>query len=119
MVGSNRNNSDNIKHADNNNMNLVGEHYNGLPLYQTKFAVQFPNIFKKKRTERGKTCNTCVTSSVPSRKEARLTCPQEDAQVHPYASSNRCQIYGFGNNAAKVPGMSESTETPNHILAEN
>ncbi|KAK7345415.1 hypothetical protein VNO77_16019 [Canavalia gladiata] len=103
------NHSGTIKCADDSSMNLIGAHYNGLPAYQTNFWVHFPNLQKKRRTEKGKTSNTYVTSSVTTT-EVQQTYPQADAQAHVYASSSNCWIYGSGYNEARVPDMSESTE---------
>ncbi|XP_027363218.1 protein ROS1-like [Abrus precatorius] len=109
MDGSKRQHSGTIKCADDSDMNLIGAHYNGLPTYQTNFWVQFPNLQKKRRTEKGKTSNTYVTSSVTTT-EVQPTHPHEDAQVHPCASSSNCWIYSSGYNTEQVPAMCESTE---------
>ncbi|RDY12333.1 Protein ROS1, partial [Mucuna pruriens] len=110
VVGSKRKHSGIFNCADDSNINLFGAHYNGLPSYQTNFYLQFPNIQKKRRTEKGKTSNTYVTSPVTTAKEVQQTYPQEDALAHPYASSSSCWIHGSGYNASGVPAICESTE---------
>ncbi|TKY53045.1 ROS1 protein [Spatholobus suberectus] len=116
MVGSKRKHSGTFNCADDSSMNLIGAHYNGLPSYQTNFCIQFPNIQKKRRTEKGKTSNTYVTS-VTTTKEVQHTYPQEDALAHPYASSSSSWMYGSsGYNAAGVPAISELTE---HFIDNN
>ncbi|XP_061368715.1 protein ROS1A-like [Gastrolobium bilobum] len=113
-VGSKRKRSSTTKRADKSSLNLNGAQYNGLPSYQTKFSVQFPNIQKKRRTEKGKTSDTYITSSVTTTKEVQLTCPQEDAPARPYASSSSCWIYSSGCSAARVPAISESAASVIH-----
>ncbi|KAG4982251.1 hypothetical protein HKD37_10G027523 [Glycine soja] len=109
MDGSKRKHSRTFNCADYSRMNRIGAHYNGLPSCQTNFCIQFPNIQKKRRTEKGETSNTSVTS-VTTTKEVQQTYPQEDALAHSYASSSGCWIYGSGYNAATVPAVSELTE---------
>jgi len=109
MVGTKRKYSCSFSHADDSNMNLIGAHFNGLPSYQTGFCPQFPNIQKKRRTEKGKTSARNVTS-VTATKELQQTYPQEDALGHPYASTSSCCIYGSGYNTTGVPVISEFTE---------
>ncbi|KAL2992689.1 hypothetical protein AAZX31_10G061800 [Glycine max] len=104
MDGSKRKHSRTFNCADYSRMNRIGAHYNGLPSCQTNFCIQFPNIQKKRRTKKGETSNTSVTS-VTTTKEVQQTYPQEDALAHSYASSSRCWIYGSGYNAATVPAI--------------
>ncbi|KAL2323138.1 hypothetical protein Fmac_027517 [Flemingia macrophylla] len=109
MVGSKRKHSGTFNHADESSLNLIGAHYNGLLSYQNNFCFQFPNIQKKRRTDKGKTSITCVTP-VTKTKEVQQTNPQ-DAPVHQYASSSSCWIYGSRYNAAGVPAKSDLTES--------
>ncbi|CAJ1968741.1 unnamed protein product [Sphenostylis stenocarpa] len=109
MVGSKRKYTASFNHADDSNMNLIGSHYNGLSSYQASFCLQFPNIQKKRRTEKGKTSDTYITS-VTATKEVQQTYPQEDALGHRHASSSSSWIYGTGYNTTGVPVTSGLTE---------
>ncbi|XP_045808298.1 DNA glycosylase/AP lyase ROS1-like [Trifolium pratense] len=113
MVGCEREHSGTTELADNNNMNLIGAHYNGLHSYQSKFPLQFPNIQKKKRTEKEKT-NTCITSSVIAENGVPLMFSPQYAQVHPYASNYNSWMYGSGYNTAVIPMINECTENYIH-----
>ncbi|KAK7279492.1 hypothetical protein RJT34_24545 [Clitoria ternatea] len=114
MVGSKRKHSDTISWPDDSSMNLIGANYNGLSSYQTNFCYHIPNIKKKRKSEKGKTSETYVTSSVTTTKEVQLTYPQVDAQEHPYASSSSCWIYGSGYNAPRLSAISESNLVNNN-----
>lgn len=126
MVGCERNHSGAIECADNSSMNLIGAHYNGLPSYKSKFSIQFPNIQKKRRTEKGKTSNTHITSSVTTKNGIPLVFTPKVGQVHPYAlvhpyvqvhpyaSNYSSRMYGYGYNAAVFPIINESTENYIH-----
>ncbi|RZB86024.1 DNA glycosylase/AP lyase ROS1-like isoform X2 [Glycine soja] len=106
MVGSKRKHSGTFNRADDSSLNLIGVQYNGLPSYHTSLCLQFPKIQKKRRTEKGN-----------ATKEVQLTCPQEDALGHPYASSSSCWTYGSGYNTARVPATSiDNTQTFNEFL---
>lgn len=114
MVGCEREHAGTIEHADNSSMNLIGAHYNGLTSYQSKFPLQFPNIQKKRRTEKGKTSNSHITSSVITENGAPLIFAPEDAQMHPYASNYNSWMYGFGYNAPVFPIINEYRENYIH-----
>ena len=109
MDGTKRKYSGNFSHADDSSMNLIGAQYNGLFSYQSSFYLQFPNIQKKRRTEKGKTSAT-YNKSVTATKEVQQAYPQEGAPGHPYASSPSCWIYGSGYNTTAVPVIGESAE---------
>jgi hypothetical protein len=113
MVGCEREHSETTELVDNNSMNLIGAHYNGLHSYQSKFPLQFPNIQKKRRTEKEKT-NTHITSSVIAENGVPLIFSPQYAQVHPYASNYNPWMYGSGYNTAVLPMINEYTENYIH-----
>ncbi|KAK7392557.1 hypothetical protein VNO78_21000 [Psophocarpus tetragonolobus] len=99
-VGSKRRKySGTFKTADDSSINMIGAHYNALSSYQTSFYLQFPNIQKKRRSEKGKTSNTYITS---------VTATEEVHQTYP--SSSSCWMYGSGYDTAGVPTISELAE---------
>ncbi|KAF7818757.1 protein ROS1-like [Senna tora] len=103
-----------FEHADASCMNLIGSHYNDLHAYQTLLCVQFPNVRKKKRSEKGPPANTAATSSLSPAKDVRLaTYPQVDASAHLYASSSKCLI-SCEYNSVEVPATFETTDGANH-----
>ncbi|CAK8571416.1 unnamed protein product [Lathyrus sativus] len=110
LVGCEREYSGTTERADNSRVNLIGAHSNGLHSYQSKFPLQFSNIQKKRRTEKGKTSNTHITSSVITKNGVPLIFAPEDAHVHPYASKYSSWMYGLGYNAAVRPIINESRE---------
>ena len=114
MVGCEREHAGTIEHAHNSSMNLIGAHYNGLASYQSKFPLQFPNIQKKRRTEKGKTSNSHITSYVITENGVPLIFTPEDAQMHPYASNYNSWMYDFGYNAPVFPIINESRENYIH-----
>ncbi|CAI8618323.1 unnamed protein product [Vicia faba] len=72
------------------------------------------NSSKKRRTEKGKTSNTHITSSVNTKNGVPPIFAPEDAQVHPYASNNNSWMYGLGYNAAVCRIINESRENHMH-----
>ncbi|TKY62039.1 ROS1 protein [Spatholobus suberectus] len=114
VVGSKRKQSG-IEQADNSSINLIGAHYNAVQAYYQKYLVQFPNVHKKRRSEKGRISNTSYTSSMTATKDVQLsTCPQDDARSHSYASSPNCWTSASEYNAAGVPAIITATERAIH-----
>ncbi|KAI5395863.1 DNA glycosylase/AP lyase ROS1 [Lathyrus oleraceus] len=114
LVGCEREHFGTTERADNSSVNLIGAHSNGLHSHQSKSPFQFPNIQKKRRTEKGKTSNTHITSSVITKNGVPLIFAPKDAHVHPYASNYSSRMYGLGYNAAVRPITNESRENYIH-----
>ncbi|CAI8618322.1 unnamed protein product [Vicia faba] len=114
VVGAKTEHSGTTEHANNSSVNLIGAHSNGFHSYQSKFPPEFLNIQKKRRTEKGKTSNTHITSSVNTKNGVPPIFAPEDAQVHPYASNNSSWMYGLGYNAAVCRIINESRENHMH-----
>ncbi|KAL5077556.1 hypothetical protein RYX36_016540 [Vicia faba] len=114
VVDARTEHSGTTEHADNGSVNLIGAHSNGFHSYQSKFPPEFLNIQKKRRTEKGKTSNTHITSSVNTKNGVPPIFAPEDAQVHPYASNNSSWMYGLGYNAAVCRIINESRENHMH-----
>ncbi|XP_061340229.1 protein ROS1A-like [Gastrolobium bilobum] len=113
VFGSKRKHCGAIENADNSSINLIGAQYNVMQAYYPKCLVQFPNVQKKRRSEKGKN-NTSNASFMTSTKDVQLaTCPQEDARSHPYASSSNCWTSGSEYKAV-VPVIITATETVIH-----
>ncbi|KAK7244971.1 hypothetical protein RIF29_39800 [Crotalaria pallida] len=103
MVGSKRKQYDTIEHACPNH---IGAQYNAVQAYSARFWIEFPNIQKKKRSEKGKNLNMSNTSSGTATKEIQLqTFPQDvrsqqtkrrsrvPTQIHDYASLTLIRNY--------------------------
>lgn len=89
VVGSKRTQFGTIQHASNRSINLIGAQYNLLQAYSSKYCVQFPNIQKKRRSEKRKFSNTSNTSSMTATKDVQLaTFAQEDSRSHSYSSTS-------------------------------
>lgn len=86
-VGSKRKPSGAIKQADNGSVNLIGAQYNLLQAYQSRYWVQFPNVQKKRRSEKVKFSNTANTMTAT--KDVQLaTCTEENARSYQDASTS-------------------------------
>ncbi|GKV37567.1 hypothetical protein SLEP1_g45586 [Rubroshorea leprosula] len=75
--GLKRNNS-NSTEPNTSNTNVYGSHYNSLCTYQAMSCMHFPNIHKRKRTDKGQ---TSTTSDVPSLIAAEIFVPQGACSV--------------------------------------
>lgn len=113
VVGSKRKQSG-IQQAHNGSINLDGAQYNAVHAYCQNYRVQFPNVQKKRRSEKGR--NTSYKSSMTSTKDVQLaTCPQQDARSHSYASSPNYWTSAYEYNAAGgVPVKTTATERATH-----
>jgi hypothetical protein len=88
-VRSKRKPSGTAEQADSSSINMIGAQYNLMQAYQSKYWAQFPNVQKKKRSEKGKFSNTSNTSSMAAIKEVQLArCSDENARSHPDASTS-------------------------------
>ncbi|XP_050910450.1 transcriptional activator DEMETER isoform X2 [Lathyrus oleraceus] len=88
-VGSKRKPYGAIKQADNGSVNLIGSQYNLLQAYQSRYWVQFPNVQKKRRSEKGKFSNPSNASSMTATKDVQLaTCSEENARSYQDASTS-------------------------------
>lgn len=95
-------------HADISHMNLIGLHYNGLRAYQ-RCWVQFPDVQKKRRSEKVSTSSTTSSTSLsPTKDPWFATCPHDL-----YASSSQCLI-SCEYNAVKNPVTFEATDRATH-----
>ncbi|KAF5473785.1 hypothetical protein F2P56_005745 [Juglans regia] len=86
--------------------NLVEAHFNTLDAYQIMNWMHFPNIYKKKRTEKGQNSATsCSSSCVTATKDVRpATCLHREAEV--YHCSTK------GNTWASCPQFEVGTVSP-------
>lgn len=115
VVGSKRKQSGAIEHTDNSSINLIGTQYNSLQGYLPKYLVEFPNVQKKRRSEKGKIPNTSNTFSMTATANVQpAPCPQEDARSFTHVSSSSCWTYGSEYNPVIVPDMSTATERAIH-----
>ncbi|KAK7337186.1 hypothetical protein VNO77_17748 [Canavalia gladiata] len=116
QVGSpKRKHSSTMEHAHNSNINLIGAQYNAVQTYCLKNWVQFPNVQKKRRSEKGKFSNTSYTSSLIGTKDVQqATCPQKDAKSHSFAKSPNCWTAGSEYNTVGVPVVLTATERAIH-----
>ncbi|KAL1352038.1 hypothetical protein HN51_016015 [Arachis hypogaea] len=110
-VGSKRKHTGTIKHEDTNSINLIGVQYNMLQAHYQESWIQFPNIQKKRRSEKGKNSNTSSASATKIVEVA--VCPQ-DARSSPYASTSNFWPTSSEYNAVKVPVMITATERVIH-----
>ncbi|KAK9290642.1 hypothetical protein L1049_008815 [Liquidambar formosana] len=113
--GKKREYSYNTDQADPSTMNMNGAQYNSLQAYQTTFQVNefnrfsgmhFPEIYKKKRTEKGQNSTTSSTSSsVTAAKLVRLVTEriQKDAEADHFASKANCWISASQFNTSNSP----------------
>lgn len=87
-----RRNSDAIRQADASSSNLTGVHYLTLQAYQVP-EPHFPNIYKKRRSEKGQNPTTSSTSScVTATKSIALdTCSEEDVRADSTVSDQEKQ----------------------------
>ncbi|KAL5743137.1 hypothetical protein ACOSP7_029869 [Xanthoceras sorbifolium] len=86
--GSKRKHCNGIEHADASSSNQYGIHYHTLQAYQMHWA-HFPNIQKKKRTEKGQNSTSSSTSSsITAAKDVTLetTCSQSEIKTDSSAS---------------------------------
>ncbi|KAK7284922.1 hypothetical protein RJT34_19676 [Clitoria ternatea] len=114
LVGSKRKHSG-IEHANNSNINLIGAQYNAMQAYSEKYWVQFPNVQKKKRSEKGRNSNIPYTSSLAATKDVRQpTYPHGDARSHSYASSPNCWTSGTEYNPVEVPDINTASKRAIH-----
>ncbi|KAH1258728.1 Protein ROS1 [Glycine max] len=111
IVGSKRKQSG-IEQVDNSSINQIGAQYNAVQAYCQKYSVQFPNVQKKRRSEKGRISKASHKSSMTATKDVRLaTCPQEDARSHSYASSLNC----WASSEYNAAGVSVITDTERAI----
>jgi hypothetical protein len=85
------------EHADASIPNLVGSYFSTLEEYQVMNWIHFPNINKKKRTEKGQNSTTssassCITTT--KNVERTATCLQHDAEAIPCTSKSSQQVSG-------------------------
>ncbi|XP_027349193.1 protein ROS1 [Abrus precatorius] len=105
--GPKRKHSSTMEHAANSSINLIGAQYNAVQAYCLKSCVQFPNVHKKKRTDKGKFSYTSNTPCMTATKDVEVaTCPPEDGKSHP--SSRNYQT--AGSAFIRVPVTIEETE---------
>ncbi|CAI8614763.1 unnamed protein product [Vicia faba] len=82
--------------------------------YQSKYWVQFPNVQKKRRSEKGKFSNTSNTSFVTATKDVQLaTCSEENARSHQGASTSNGWTSASASEyeTAKLLTMLRATES--------
>ena len=114
VVGFKRKHSGNTEHYT-SSINQTGIQYNILQAHYPECWVQFPNVQKKRRSEKGKNSSTCNTSSVSATKDVQVAaCPPEDARSSPYASSSIFWTPGSEHNAVRVPVVITATERAIH-----
>lgn len=120
VVCSKRKQPGTIENADCSSINLIGMQYNLVQAYPPKDWVQFSNVRKKRRSQKGKISNTFNTSSVTATKDAQLaTCPQEDARSHPYASTSYSWISGSEYETVRVPVILTDTDRAIHDKSQS
>ncbi|KAK6244584.1 hypothetical protein QUC31_010993 [Theobroma cacao] len=81
------NNSSATQQADSSTVISYGSHYNNLCIYQMIPGMQFSNIHRRKRTEKGQNSATSSTSSsITAAKSlvAAEACPVDNIQVNPH-----------------------------------
>ncbi|KAE8098472.1 hypothetical protein FH972_016532 [Carpinus fangiana] len=117
------------EHADASIPNLVGAYFSTLEAYQAMNWIHFPNINKKKRTEKGQNSTTSSASScITTTKyvERTATCLQHDAETIPCSSKSSQQVLGPPQFDAgmvslevedKERGLQKNHQSFEHILA--
>ncbi|MED6217685.1 hypothetical protein PIB30_019994 [Stylosanthes scabra] len=110
-VGSKRKH---IEHEDTNPINLIGVQYNMLQNHYPESWLQFPNIQKKKRTEKGKNSNTCNTSAASATNTVQVAACPEDGRSSPCVSTSDFWPPNSEYNAVKVPVTIAATERVIH-----
>ncbi|XP_015898699.3 DNA glycosylase/AP lyase ROS1 [Ziziphus jujuba] len=89
-----------VKQADTSSRNLAGVHYNTLQAYQMSW-MHFPNIYKKKRSEKGQIYSTSsITCCITATKDRENS--QKDAEANPNKSETRYQTSGPHCDSNKV-----------------
>jgi len=122
QVGSKKKPSALTKQADNGSINLLGAQYNQMQAYQSKYWLQFPNVQKKKRSEKGKFSNIPNTSSMTAAKDVQLpTCSEENARSHPDASTSNVWTTASASEyeTAQLLTMLKATEIATHDKSQS
>ncbi|KAF5737483.1 protein ROS1 [Tripterygium wilfordii] len=113
--------------AESSSTNLEGIHSNSVQAYQTKFSVHFPNIHKKKRSEKVQNSTTSSTSSSMTMEKQAVserTRSENDAKGTPTASEannwifSHQEVSGEGKDAGALPNKLHTLEqimTSSHV----
>lgn len=97
------------EHTDTSSMNQIGSQFNELQAYHTLCLVQFPNIRKKRRSEKGPSPTSIASSFCPTKDVSFTTYSQVDTRAHLHPSSSKCLV-SCEYKAVEVPVTFEPTE---------
>ncbi|CAJ1887835.1 unnamed protein product [Sphenostylis stenocarpa] len=112
-VGSKRK-QPSIEQDNSSSINMIGAEYYTEQAYCQDYVIQFQNVQKKRRSEKGRTSSTSCKSSVTATKDVEPATYLQDARLHSHVSSPNCWNSVSEYSAAGLPVMITAIESDIH-----